>query len=97
MQVLKDLDGTLPSAALLDAALPTVTAELPSRAPRGCPRVLLLGGPGSGAEGRGSSLAAVYGAKLISASELLHGAALSGSRAIAKVCVIYIAVIQLNR
>jgi adenylate kinase family enzyme len=83
-----EIDGSMPGEAgvskLLELALPTITNEMPTRAPRGCARVLLLGGPGSNAEAVGAALAATYGAKLISAIELLHGAALTGSRAAAK-------------
>jgi len=57
---------------------------MPTRAPRGCPRVLLIGGPGSDAETLGAALAQTYGAKHISAIELLHGAALNGSKAAEK-------------
>jgi len=71
-------------SALLEAALPHITAEMPTRAPRGCPRVLLLGGPGSDAETLGAALAATYEAKLISAMELLHGAAINGNKAAEK-------------
>ena len=87
-KVLVELDGGVAGEAgvakLLDAALPTVTSDMPTRAPRGCPRVALLGGPGSNAEGVGAALAATYGAKLISAMDLLHGASLNGSKAAAK-------------
>jgi len=78
------LDGSTPGEAgvqkLLAAALPTITADMPSRAPRGCPRVLLIGGPGSQTETLGAALAQAYGAKHVSALELLHGAALNGSK-----------------
>ena len=40
------VDGAAPKEAIYEQVAPRVTAELPSRAPRGCPRVLLLGGPG---------------------------------------------------
>lgn len=82
--VLKELDGSTPGEAgvtsLLDAAIPTITAEMPSRAPRGCARALLIGGPGSDVETLGAALSLTYGAKHISAIELLHGAALNGSK-----------------
>lgn len=84
-KVLKELDGSTPGekgvTKLLEAALPLITADMPSRAPRGCPRVLLIGGPGSNTETLGAGLAQVYGVKHISAIELLHGAALNGSKA----------------
>jgi len=83
-KVLVELDGSLPGEAgvskLLELALPTITADMPTRAPRGSPRILLLGGPGANADVLGRALSQRYGAKLISAIELLHGAALSGSK-----------------
>lgn len=79
-----ELDGATPGepglAKLVDAALPTITADMPTRAPRGAARVMLLGGPGSNAEQLGAALAQTYGAKHISAIELLHGAALNGAK-----------------
>ena len=69
---------------LLDAALSHITSEMPTRAPRGCPRVLLLGGPGAENEAVGAALASTYGAKLISGIDLLHGAAINGSKAAEK-------------
>ena len=51
-----------------------------ARRSRGCPRVLLLGGPGANVEGVGAALAQTYGAKHVSAIDLLHGAALNGSK-----------------
>ena len=87
-KVLVELDGAIPGEAgakkLCEAALPTITAEMPSRAPRGCPRVLLIGGPGSNAESLGAALATTYGAKHISAIALLHGAAVNGSKVAAR-------------
>ena len=86
--VLKELDGATPGEAgltkLVEAALPLITSEMPSRAPRGCPRVLLIGGPGSEVESTGAAVAQTYGAKHISAIELLHGAALNGAKNAAK-------------
>ena len=83
-----ELDGSVAGEAgvskLLEQALKHLTAEMPTRAPRGCPRVLLAGGPGTNAEALGAALAATYGAKLISAIDLLHGAALNGNHAAAK-------------
>jgi len=60
--------------------MPLVTSEMPTRAPRGCPRVLLLGGPGSESEALGSALAQRYSAKFISAIDLLHAASLRGDK-----------------
>jgi len=83
-KVLKDLDGTTPGEAgitkLLEMAIPLVTSEMPTRAPRGCPRVLLLGGPGSDSEALGAALAQRYSAKFISAVDLLHAASLTGNK-----------------
>lgn len=79
-KVLVEIDGSLGVDKMLEAALPLVSAEMPSRAPRGAARVALLGGPGSNAQALGAALATCYGAKLISAVELLHAAALSGSK-----------------
>ena len=84
-KVLSELDASLPKETLCEAALPLITPNMPSRAPRGCPRVVLLGGPGSGAEALGEELAAFYGARLVSAPQLLQAAALSGSVTGAKV------------
>ncbi|KAL1519390.1 hypothetical protein AB1Y20_022915 [Prymnesium parvum] len=78
-KVLKEVDAACSEAELIDACLPLVTASLPSKAPRGCPRVLLLGSPGCGAEALGAALSQRFGAKLISAVDLLQAAALSGS------------------
>jgi len=87
-KLLVELDGSQPGevgvAALRDAALPTITSDMPTRAPRGCPRVMLMGGPGSNVEGLGAALAEQYGAKHISTIELLHGAALAGGKAAMK-------------
>jgi len=60
--------------------LPYITAAPLTKAPRGCPRVLLLGGPGSGKEELGHAMAERFGAKLISALELMQAAALSGTQ-----------------
>jgi len=83
-QVLKELDGSVGGdkgiQALVDAALPLITSDMPSRAPRGCPRVLLLGGPGANTEELGAALAQTYGVKHVSAIELLHSAALNGAK-----------------
>jgi len=81
-----EVDGSAAVDALLQTCLPLVTTSMPSRAPRGAPRVLLLGGPGSNAETVGASLALRYGAKLVSAIELLHAASLQGDKA-AKKCL----------
>lgn len=82
-KVLKELDGSTPGedgiTSLLELAMPTVTADMPTRAPRGCPRVLLLGGPGSDTDGLGAALALRYSAKFISALDVLHAAALTGN------------------
>ena len=87
-KVVVELDGAAAGEAgvqkLVEAALPTLTSEMPTRAPRGCPRVVLLGGPGAKAESVGAALAATYGAKLISALDLLHAASLNGSKQAAK-------------
>ena len=64
---------------LYTALLPSITPEMPSRAPRGSARVMLLGGPGSRAEELGEALTAAYGAVLVSAPQLLRAAALSGT------------------
>lgn len=77
-------NGEAGMSSLVDAALKHVTADMPSRAPRGGPRVLLLGGPGSNLESVGSALAEMYGAKHVSAYDLLHGASLNGNKAAAK-------------
>jgi adenylate kinase len=69
---------------LLDAALPHISSEMPTRAPRGCPRVLLLGGPGAESEALGAALASTYSVTLISALDLLHAAAINGSKAAEK-------------
>lgn len=63
----------------MDVCLPVITAGRQSKAPRGCPRVLLLGGPGCGAETLATALSQRFGSKLISGKELLQAAALSGS------------------
>ena len=49
-KVLKELDGSLKHEVLYRVIDPLVTPEMPSRAPRGCARVVLLGGPGSRSE-----------------------------------------------
>ncbi len=83
-QVLREIDGSLPNNELLEAALPHITAEHPTRAPRGCPRVLLLGGPGSNSAKLGEALSEAYGATMVSAADLLHSAKLSGSKMVAQ-------------
>jgi adenylate kinase len=81
-KVLAELNGDEAGGvdAILERALPLVSPYMPSRAPRGAARVCLLGGPGSNAEALGAALALRYGAKLVSAVELLHSAALSGDK-----------------
>ena len=49
-KVLTELDGSLKKDVLYRVVDPLVTPEMPSRAPRGCARVVLLGGPGSRSE-----------------------------------------------
>ena len=78
-KVLLELDAGLPKEVLYTALLPSITPEMPSRAPRGSARVMLLGGPGSRAEELGEALTAAYGAVLVSAPQLLRAAALSGT------------------
>mmetsp|Transcript_1296 Transcript_1296/g.3666 ORF Transcript_1296/g.3666 Transcript_1296/m.3666 type:complete len:483 (+) Transcript_1296:43-1491(+) len=81
-KVTAEVDGALKGGidAVIEAALRLISAEMPTRAPRGAPRVALLGGPGSGAESVGAAAASRYGAKLVSAIDLLHNAALSGNK-----------------
>merc|ERR1719454_826619 len=79
-KVARSVDGTLGQDDLLEAILPLVTAAPPTRAPKGCPRVLLLGGPGSKAEEIGKAMAARYGVIFVSARELLHAASLKPDR-----------------
>jgi len=79
-KVLKDIDIEGKSeAAVLEEVLPYISTEVPTKAPRGCPRVLLLGGPGSGKEALAAAMAERFGAKLVSALELMQAAVLSGS------------------
>jgi adenylate kinase len=77
------VDGAAPKEAIYEQVAPRVTAEMPSRAPRGCPRVLLLGGPGVYTADVATGVADAYGAKLISARELLvaQGESLIGKKA----------------
>jgi len=75
---IKVVDGSLPSAQLLEEILPKICTKMPSRAPRGCPRVALLGGPGSGTLDLAKRASARYGAICVSARELLHTAFLGG-------------------
>ena len=49
-KVLRELDGTLKKEVLYRVVDPLITPEMPSRAPRGCARVVLLGGPGARSE-----------------------------------------------
>jgi len=81
-KVLSEIDGAAPGGVdrLLELALPLVTTSMPSRAPRGAPRVLLLGGPGSNAETVGSALSLRYGAKLVSAMEIVRAAESNGDK-----------------
>jgi len=58
---------------------PTVTAAMPSRAPRGAPRVVLLGGPAAGDEELGTGMAKRYGVVHVSALQLLKAAASKGT------------------
>lgn len=78
-KVLLELDAGLPKEVLYAALAPALSPEMPSRAPRGSARVLLLGGPGSRAEELGMGCSAAYGAVLVSAPQLLKAAALSGT------------------
>ena len=64
---------------LLEQALLHIKDGPRTKAPRGCPRVLLLGGPGSGAPALAAALAQRFGSKLISAVDVLQTASLSGS------------------
>jgi adenylate kinase family enzyme len=57
-KVLNELDGSLKKDVLYRVVDPLVTPEMPSRAPRGCARVVLLGGPGSRSEEVGCTPAA---------------------------------------
>jgi len=79
-KTLKEVDASMPEGELVAACLPLVATVQPTKAPRGCPRVLLLGGPGSGAQELGAALAQRFGAKLISAPDLMQAAALNGSQ-----------------
>lgn len=75
--------STATAENLAETILPIATAPTPSRAPRGCPRVALLGGPGSKAEAVAASAAARYGAVLISARAIIKSAA-AGQNTLAK-------------
>jgi adenylate kinase len=61
-------------AIAADIAL-TITSTMSSRAPRGAPRVLLLGGPGAGADELADGIEQRYGAIAVSAARLLKAAA----------------------
>lgn len=74
-KVLSELDATLSKDVLYNALAPLVTPDMPSRAPRGCARVVLLGGPGSRSEEVAEELCAMYGTRLVSATALLHAQA----------------------
>ena len=85
-KTLVELDGSKAGSAGVDAMIDKivggglVTTEMPTRAPRGCPRVLLLGGPGADLTALGAALAQRYGVKCISAIDLLHAAAINGNK-----------------
>ena len=75
---LKHVNATRPKEMLHSAIIPLVSSAAPSRAPAGSPRVLLLGGPGSGAQELPEQLALRHGVVNVSAGELLRAAALKG-------------------
>jgi len=80
--VRKSVDASLSKSEIDALILPLVSSAMPSRAPRGCPRVLLLGGPGSGVDELADAVAMRYGVVSVSARELLHAESLkSGPRA----------------
>ena len=64
-KVLRELDGTLKKEVLYRVVDPLITPEMPSRAPRGCARVVLLGGPGARSEEVGGTPAATPAAPLL--------------------------------
>lgn len=76
LKVLSEVDGALPKDVLYEAIAPSISADMPSRAPRGCPRVVLLGGPGSRSEEVAEEVALQFGAKLISAPAILKAESL---------------------
>ena len=76
-----EVDGTMPMDRLVEAVLPLLNVAMPTRAPRGCVRMVLVGGPGSKANHLGAALVQRYGGNLISAVDVLHNASLTSTNA----------------
>jgi adenylate kinase len=74
-QTLVTIDGARSNDAIAADIAPTITSAMRSRAPRGAPRVLLLGGPAAGEEELADGLEQRYGAIAVSAARLLKAAA----------------------
>jgi adenylate kinase len=75
-KVYLEVDATLPRGSVTDAIVGHLNdGPGATGAPRGCPRVLLLGGPGSKSEALAASLAARFGAVLVSALQLVRATA----------------------
>lgn len=74
-QTLVTVDGARSNDAIAAEIAPTITSAMSSRAPRGAPRVLLLGGPAAGEEELADGLEQRYGAIAVSAARLLKAAA----------------------
>ena len=76
-----EVDGTMPMDRLVEAVLPLLNVAMPTRAPRGCVRMVLVGGPGSKANQLGAALVQRYGGNLISAVDVLQNASLTSTNA----------------